>query len=202
LPVDNVTRVVIAQWAGEAQVAFGWVEDGEWLVWGGEHLLLNLAKEVCDEQAAAEKAQKVAETMEAKRRREEQAVRERKEREAAAAARKLEFKERRHALRVAFKVKEIDVAGLREVAVTLEREKKGIEESTAESAKQSQGVESEEDGSKDEMEESDEVQIVKTPVSTRGTAPKKTKRKAATSEVVYAAVSGLVSHPSQLSHCC
>jgi hypothetical protein len=43
------------------------------------------------------------------------------------------------------------------------------------------------------MEESDEVQIVDTPVLTRGTAPKKAKRKVATSGAVYAAVSGLVS---------
>jgi hypothetical protein len=49
-------RVTIAQWVGEAQAAFGWVEDREWLVWGGAYLLLNLVKEVCDEQAAVEKA--------------------------------------------------------------------------------------------------------------------------------------------------
>ena len=195
MPVDNATRVAIAQWAGEAQAAFGWVENREWLVWGGEHLLLNLAKEVRDEKVAMEKARKVAEAMEAKKRRDEQAAREREEREAAAAAKKLEFEERRRALRAAFKAKEIGAAAL-------EREEKGIEESAAESAEQSQGVESEDDGGEDEMEESDEVQIVETPVSTQGTAPKRAKRKTATSGAVYAAVSGLVSHPSQLSQPC
>jgi hypothetical protein len=202
MPVDNTTRVTIAQWAGEAQAAFGWVENREWLVWGGEHLLLNLAKEVRDEKAATEKAQKIAEAMEAKRRREEQAAREREEREAAAAARKVEFEERCRVLRAAFKAKEIDATGFREAAAVLEREEKGIEESAGESAEQSQGVESEDDGGEDEMEESNEVQIVEPPVSTQGTAPKKTKRKAATSGAVYAAVSGLVSHLCQLSHLC
>jgi hypothetical protein len=67
MPVDNASRVVISQWVGEAQVAFGWVENREWLVWGGEYLLLNLAKEVCDEKAVVEKARKVAEAMKAKR---------------------------------------------------------------------------------------------------------------------------------------
>jgi hypothetical protein len=67
MPVDNATRVVIAQWAGEVQAAFRWVEDREWLVWGGEYLLLNLAKEVHDERVAAEKARKVAEAMEMKK---------------------------------------------------------------------------------------------------------------------------------------
>jgi hypothetical protein len=67
MPVDNTTRVAISQWAGEAQAAFGWVENREWLVWGGEYLLLNLAKEVRDEKAAAEKARKVGEAMEAKK---------------------------------------------------------------------------------------------------------------------------------------
>src|SRR3981189_551012 len=104
MPVDNTTRVAISQWAGEAQAAFGWVENREWLVWGGEYSLLNLVKEVCDEKAAAaEKARKVVEAMEVKKQREEQAAKEREEREAAAAARKLEFKERHHALRAAFK---------------------------------------------------------------------------------------------------
>ena len=202
MPVDNATRVAIAQWAGEAQAAFGWVENREWLVWGGEHLLLNLAKEVRDEKVAMEKARKVAEAMEAKKRRDEQAAREREEREAAAAARKLDFKERRRALRAAFKAKEIDAAGFREAAAALEREEKGIAESAAESAEQSQGVESEDDGDEDEMEESDEVQIVETPVSTQGTAPKRAKRKNATSGAVYAAVSGLVSSLNQLNHRC
>ena len=202
MPVDNATRVAIAQWAGEAQAAFGWVENREWLVWGGEHLLLNLAKEVRDEKVAMEKARKVAEAMEAKKRRDEQAAREREEREAAAAARKLDFKERRRALRAAFKAKEIDAAGFREAAAVLEREEKGIEESTAESAEQLQGVDSEDNGGEDEMEESDEVQIVETPVSTQGTAPKRAKRKNATAGAVYVAVSGLVSPLSQLSHCC
>jgi hypothetical protein len=55
MPVDNATRVMIVQWAGEVQAAFGWVENREWLVWGGEHLLLNLAKEVRDEKVATEK---------------------------------------------------------------------------------------------------------------------------------------------------
>ena len=195
MPVDNATRVAIAQWAGEAQAAFGWVENREWLVWGGEHLLLNLAKEVRDEKVAMEKARKVAEAMEAKKRRDEQAAREREEREAAAAARRVEFEERRRALRAAFKAKEIGAAAL-------EREEKGIEESAAESAEQSQGVESEDDGGEDEMEESDEVQIVETPVSTQGTAPKRAKRKTATSGAVYAAVSGLVSSLNQLNHRC
>jgi hypothetical protein len=144
MPVDNATRVAISQWAGEAQAAFGWVENREWLVWGGEYLLLNLAKEVCDEKVAVEKARKVAEVMEVKRRREEEAAREHEEREAAGAARKLEFEERHRTLRTAFKAKEIDTAGFREAAVALEREKKGVEESTAESVEQSQGVESEE----------------------------------------------------------
>jgi len=202
MPVDNATRVAIAQWAGEAQAAFGWVENREWLVWGGEHLLLNLAKEVRDEKVAMEKARKVAEAMEAKKRRDEQAAREREEREAAAAAKKLEFEERRRALRAAFKAKEIDAAGFREAAAALEREEKGIAESAAESAEQSQGVESEDDGDEDEMEESDEVQIVETPVSTQGTAPKRAKRKNATAGAVYAAVSGLVSPLSHLSHRC
>jgi hypothetical protein len=200
--VDNTSRVAILHWAGEAQAAFGWVENREWLVWGGDYLLLNLAKEVCDERAAAEKARKVAEAMEAKRRREEEVARAHEEREAAAVAKKLELEERHRPLHAVFKAKEIDAAGLREVAAALEREEKGIEESTAESAEQSQGVESEEDSSKDEMEESDEVQIVETPVLTQGTVPKKTKRKAATSGAVYTVVSGLVSHPSQLSHHC
>jgi hypothetical protein len=191
MPVDNATRVAIAQWVGEAQVAFGWVENREWLVWGEEYLLLNLVKEVRDKKAASEKARKVGEAMEAKKRREEEVARECEEREAAAAARKLGFEERRRALRVTFKVKEIDVAGFREVAVVLE---KGIEESAVESAEQSQGVESKEDRGEDEMEESDEVQIVETPVSMRGTVPKKAKRKVATSGAVYTAVSGLVRH--------
>src|SRR3981189_1024973 len=151
MPVDNATRVAISQWAGEAQAAFGWVENREWLVWGGEHLLLNLAKEVRDEKVAMEKARKVAEAMEAKKRRDEQAAREREEWEAAAAAKKLEFEERRRALRAAFKAKEIDAAGFREAAAVLEREEKGIEESAAESAEESQGVESEADGGGDEM---------------------------------------------------
>jgi hypothetical protein len=86
--------------------------------------------------------------------------------------------------------------------VVLEREEKGIEESAAESAEQSQGVESEEGDGEDEMEESDDMQIVETPVSTQGTAPKTAKRKTATSGAVYAAVSGLVSHLSQLSQPC
>ena len=202
MPVDNATKVAISQWAGEAQAAFGWVENREWLVWGGEHLLLNLAKEVRDEKVAMEKARKVAEAMEVKKRRDEQAAREHEEREAAAVARKLEFEERRRALRAAFKAKEIDAAGFREAAAVLEREEKGIEESAAESVEQSQGVDSEDDGGEDEMEESDDVQIVETPVSTQGTAPKRAKRKKATSGAVYAAVSGLVSHPSQLSHLC
>jgi hypothetical protein len=153
-----------------------------------------LAKEVHDEKAAVEKAQKVAEAMEAKRRREEEAAREREEREATAAVRKLEFEEQHRALCAAFKAKEINTMGFREAAAALEREEKGVEESMAELAEQSQGVESEEDGSEDKMEESDKVQIVETPVSTRGTAPQKTKRKAATSGAVYAVVSGLVSH--------
>jgi hypothetical protein len=168
MPVDNAMRVAIAQWAGEAQAAFGWVENREWLEWGGEYLLLNLAKEVRDEQVATEKAQKVAEAMEAKKRREEQVAREREEREAAAAARKVEFEGRRCALRAAFKVKEIDATGFREAAAALEREEKGVEESAGESAEQSQAVESEEGDGEDEMEESDEVQIVETPVSTQG----------------------------------
>jgi hypothetical protein len=88
------------------------------------------------------------------------------EREATATARKLEFEEWRRALRVAFKAKEIDATGFREAAAALERQEKGVEESTAESAEQLQGVESEGDGGEDEMEESDEVQSVKTPVST------------------------------------
>jgi hypothetical protein len=140
--------------------------------------------------------------MEVKKRRDEQAAREHEEREATAAARKVEFEERRCALRAAFKAKEINAAGFREAAAALEREEKGIEESAVESAEQSQGVESEDDGGEDEMEESDEVQIVETPVSTQGTAPKRAKRKTATLGAVYAAVSGLVSHPSQLSHLC
>jgi hypothetical protein len=32
MPVKNATRVVISQWAGEVQAAFGWVENREWLV--------------------------------------------------------------------------------------------------------------------------------------------------------------------------
>jgi hypothetical protein len=202
MPVDNTTRVAISQWAGEAQAAFGWVENREWLVWGGEYLLLNLAKEVHDEKTVAEKARKIAEAMEAKMQREEQAAKERKEQEAAAAARKLEFEERRRALRTAFKAKEIDATGFREVAAALECEEKGIEESAVESTEQSQGVDSENDGGEDEMEESDDVQIVKTPVSTQGTAPKRAKRKKATSGAVYAAVSGLVSPLNQLSQPC
>jgi hypothetical protein len=118
--VDNASRVAISQWAGEAQAAFGWVENREWLVWGGDYLLLNLAKEVRDEKAAADKARKVAEAMEAKRQREEEAARAREEKEGAAAARKLEFEEQRHALRMAFKAKEIDAAGLREAAAALD----------------------------------------------------------------------------------
>jgi hypothetical protein len=202
MPVDNTSRVVISQWAGEAQVAFGWVENREWLVWGGEYLLLNLAKEVDDEKAVTERARRIAEAAEAKMFREEQVAREREEWEATAVARKLEFEEQRRTLRVAFKAKEIDAVGFCEAAATLEWEKKGVEEGAAESAEQSQGVESEDDGGEDEMEESDEVQIVKTPVSTQGTALKKMKRKAVTSGAVYATVSGLASHPSQLSHCC
>ena len=163
---------------------------------------MNLAKEVRDEKVAMEKARKVAEAMEAKKRRDEQAAREREEREAAAAARKLEFEERRRALRVAFKAKEIDATEFREAAAALEREEKGIEESAAESAEQSQGVDSEDDDGEDEMEESDDVQIIETPVSTQGTAPKRAKRKNATSGAVYAAVSGLVSPLNQLNHRC
>jgi hypothetical protein len=121
-------------------------------------------------------------------------MREREEREAAAAARKVEFEERRRALCADFKVKEIDTAAFQEAAAALEHKEKGVEESAWESAEQSQAVESEEDGGEDEMEESNEVQIVETPVSTQGTAPKKAKRKAATSGGVYTAVSGLVSH--------
>src|SRR3981189_2084579 len=134
MPVDNATKVAISQWAGEAQAAFGWVENREWLVWGGEHLLLNLAKEVRDEKVAAEKARKVVEAMEAKKRRGEQAAGEREEREVAAAARKLEFEERRRALRAAFKAKEIDTAGFREAAGGPGREKKGREERAGERA--------------------------------------------------------------------
>ena len=163
---------------------------------------MNLAKEVRDEKVAMEKARKVAEAMEAKKWREEQAEREREELEAAAAVRKLEFEEQHRALRAAFKAKEIDAAGFRDAAAALEREEKGIDESAGESAEQSQGAESEDDGCEDEMEEADEVQIVETPVSTQGTAPKRAKRKTATSGAVYAAVSGLVSHPSHLSHLC
>jgi hypothetical protein len=106
------------------------------------------------------------EATEAKRQREEQAAREHEEREATAAARKLEFEEWRRALRAAFKAKVINAAGLREAAAVLEREEKGVEESTAELAEQSQGVESEDDSGKDEMEESDKVQVIETPVST------------------------------------
>jgi hypothetical protein len=154
-----------------------------------------LAKEVRDEKAAAEKARKVGEAMEAKKRREEEAAQDREEREEAAAARKLGFEEGHRALHATFKAKEINAAAL-------EREEKGIEESAAESAEQSQVVESEEGDGEDKMEESDEVQVIEIPVSKRGTAPKKTKRKAATSGAVYAVVSGLVSHLSQLSHLC
>ena len=66
MPVNNTLRVAISQWAGEAQAAFRWVENREWLVWGGEYLLLNLAKEVRNE-GVAEKARKVAEAMEVKK---------------------------------------------------------------------------------------------------------------------------------------
>jgi hypothetical protein len=192
--VDNVTRVAISQWVGEVQAAFRWVENREWLVWGGEYLLLNLAKEVHDEKAAAEKARKVVEAMEAKKRWEEQVAKEREEQEATATARKVEFEGRRRALRAAFKAKEIDATEFREAAVALECKEKGIEESAVESAEQSQGVESEDDGGEDETEESDDVQIIETPVSMQGTAPKKTKRKAATSGAVYAMVTGRVHH--------
>jgi hypothetical protein len=117
----------------EAQVAFGWVENREWLVWGEEYLLLNLVKEVCDEKAAAEKARMVGEAMEVKKWREEEAVWEHEEREAAASARKLGFEEQHRALHATFKAKEIVAAGFREAAVALECDKKGIEESAAES---------------------------------------------------------------------
>jgi hypothetical protein len=152
LPVDKASKVAISQWAGEAQATFGWVEDREWLVWGDNYLLLNLAKEVCDEKAAAERAQKVAEAAEAKRRREEQAEKEREEREAAAAAKKQDLEDHHRAQRAVFKVKEIDAVGLREAVAAL-----GVEESVGESAEQSQVVESEGDNGEDEMEESDNI---------------------------------------------
>jgi hypothetical protein len=55
-------------------------------------------------------------------------------------------------------------------------------------------VESEEDDSEDKMEETDDVEIIETPVSTQQPALKKAKRKVLTSGAVYVAVTGRVRH--------